>query len=90
MRATLVQHAGRRRGPLPVDPLQYTVREADRLAKLDVEAHPHLLPHAAGYMPANEGTDTRLIQAFPGHADIRQTAHYIAISPKRLAAARVR
>jgi integrase len=66
------------------------VREAGRLAKLDVEAHPHMLRHAAGYMLANEGTDTRLIQDFLGHRDIRHTAHYTAISPKRLAAVRVR
>jgi site-specific recombinase XerD len=52
--------------------------------------HPHMLRHATGYSLANEGTDTRLIQAFLGHADIRHTAHYTAISPKRLAAVRVR
>jgi integrase len=38
----------------------------------------------------HQGTDTRLIQAFLGHADIRHTAHYTAISPRRLAAVRVR
>jgi type 1 fimbriae regulatory protein FimB len=79
-----------RGGPLSVDALQYIVREAGTLAKLDVEAHPHMLRHAAGYMLANEGTDTRLIQDFLGHRDIRHTAHYTAISPKRLAAVRVR
>jgi site-specific recombinase XerD len=70
--------------------LQYIVREAGRVAKLDVEVHPHMLRHATGYSLANEGTDTRLIQAFLGHADIRHTAHYTAISPRRLAAVRVR
>jgi type 1 fimbriae regulatory protein FimB/type 1 fimbriae regulatory protein FimE len=79
-----------RGGPLSVDALQYIVREAGRGAKLDVEAHPHMLRHAAGYALANEGTDTRLIQAFLGHADIRHTAHYTALSPRRLAAVRVR
>ncbi len=79
-----------RGGQLSVDALQYIVREAGKLAKLDVEAHPHMLRHAAGYMLANEGTDTRLIQDFLGHADIRHTAHYTAIAPKRLAAVRVR
>jgi type 1 fimbriae regulatory protein FimB/type 1 fimbriae regulatory protein FimE len=79
-----------RGGPLSVDALQYIVREAGKLARLDVEAHPHMLRHAAGYSLANEGTDTRLIQAFLGHADIRHTAHYTALSPKRLAAVRVR
>jgi integrase len=79
-----------RGGPLSVDALQYIVRAAGKLAKLDVAAHPHMLRHAAGYMLAQEGTDTRLIQAFLGHADIRHTAHYTEIAPKRLAAVRVR
>jgi integrase len=79
-----------RGGPLSVDALQYIVREAGRAAKLDVEVHPHMLRHATGYSLANEGTDTRLIQAFLGHADIRHTAHYTAISPRQLAAVRVR
>ena len=68
----------------------YIVREAGKLARLDVGVHPHMLRHATGYSLANEGTDTRLIQAFLGHADIRHTAHYTALSPKRLAAVRVR
>ena len=79
-----------RGGPLSVDALQYIVREAGRAARLDVEAHPHMLRHAAGYTLANEGVDTRLIQDFLGHADIRHTAHYTALSPRRLAAVRVR
>jgi integrase len=79
-----------RGGPLSVDAVQYVVREAGRLAGLDVEAHPHMLRHAAGYMLANEGTDTRLIQAYLGHKDIRHTAHYTELAPKRLAAVRVR
>jgi type 1 fimbriae regulatory protein FimB/type 1 fimbriae regulatory protein FimE len=79
-----------RGGPLSVDALQYIVREAGELAKLDVEVHPHMLRHATGYSLANEGTDTRLIQAFLGHADIRHTAAYTAIAPRRLAAVRVR
>ena len=79
-----------RGGPLSVDALQYIVREAGRAARLDIEAHPHMLRHAAGYTLANEGVDTRLIQDFLGHADIRHTAHYTALSPRKLAAVRVR
>lgn len=79
-----------RGGPLLVDALQYIVQEAGKLAMLDVDTHPHTLRHAAGDMLANEGTDTRLIQAFLVHADIRHTAHYTALSPRRLAAVRVR
>jgi site-specific recombinase XerD len=42
------------------------------------------------YTLANEGVDTRLIQEFLGHDDIRHTALYTTISPRRLAAVRVR
>jgi integrase len=79
-----------RGGPLSVDALQYIAREAGRLANLDLPVHPHMLRHAAGYCLANQGVDTRLIQDFLGHADIRHTAHYTALSPKRLATVRVR
>ena len=68
----------------------HIVREAGKQAALAVDAHPHMLRHAAGYMLANAGTDTQLIQAFFGHRDIRHTAHYTAIAPKRLAGVRVR
>jgi type 1 fimbriae regulatory protein FimB/type 1 fimbriae regulatory protein FimE len=79
-----------RGGPMSIDALQYIVREAGRVARLDVTVHPHMLRHATGYALANEGVDTRLIQDFLGHADIRHTAHYTALSPRRLAAVRVR
>ena len=49
------------RGDPMSDALQYIVRQVGKLAKLDVEAHPHMLRHAAGYMLANEGIDTRPI-----------------------------
>jgi type 1 fimbriae regulatory protein FimB len=79
-----------RGAPLSVDALQYIVREAERLARLDLAVRPHMLRHAAGYCLANQGVDTRLIQDFLGHADIRHTAHYTALSPRRLATVRVR
>ena len=79
-----------RGGPLSSDTIQYVCREAGRLAGLDLEAHPHQLRHAAGYMLANEGTDTRLIQNFLGHKDIRHTVQYTELAPKCLAALRVR
>jgi type 1 fimbriae regulatory protein FimB/type 1 fimbriae regulatory protein FimE len=79
-----------RGGPLSVDALQYIVREAGKLAKLDVEAHPHMLRHAAGYYLINNNTDVRTVQAFLGHKSINTTAHYTALAPGRLAAVRVR
>jgi site-specific recombinase XerC len=38
-----------RGGPLSVDAVQYIVREAGREARLDVDVHPHMQRHAAGY-----------------------------------------
>jgi integrase len=79
-----------RGGPLSVDTLQYICREAGRLAGLEVEVFPHMLRHSAGYMLANQGHDTRLIQEFLGHSSISSTVRYTAIAPARLAAVRVR
>jgi integrase len=79
-----------RGGPLSVDAVQYIVRTAGHAARLDVEAHPHMLRHAAGYCLANDGVDTRLIQDYLGHKDIRHTVRYTELSPKRLAEVRVR
>ncbi|MDR3532992.1 MAG: tyrosine-type recombinase/integrase, partial [Rhodopila sp.] len=52
--------------------------------------HPHMLRHSAGHMLADEGLDTRLIQDFLGHRDIRNTVRYTKLSPHRLAGVRVR
>jgi type 1 fimbriae regulatory protein FimB len=79
-----------RGGPLSVDALQYIVREAGILAKLDVDVHPHMLRHGTGYSLINGGTDVRLVQDFLGHKSITSTAIYTALAPRRLAAVRVR
>jgi type 1 fimbriae regulatory protein FimB/type 1 fimbriae regulatory protein FimE len=52
--------------------------------------HPHMLRHATGYALANEGTDTRLIQDFLGHASITDTVRNTKLAPGRLASVRVR
>jgi site-specific recombinase XerD len=49
-----------------------------------------MLRHATGYALANEGTDTRLIRDFPGHASIANTVRYTRLAPGRPAAVRVR
>ena len=79
-----------RGGPLSVDSLQRIVKEAGEAAELDVDAHPHMLRHAAGYFLINEGHDVRVAQDFLGHKNIASTAIYTALSPRRLAAGRVR
>jgi len=79
-----------RGGPLSVDAVQYIVREAAAVAGLPENTHPHMLRHAAGYFLTNNGTDMRLVQSFLGHRTAAMTMHYSALSPKRLAAVRVR
>jgi integrase len=79
-----------RGGPLSVGTLEYIVREAGKCASLPVDVHPHMLRHAAGYALINAEVDVRLVQEFLGHKTPAMTAHYTAVSPKRLAAVRVR
>ena len=40
-------------------------------AKLAFKAHPHMLRHACGYALANKGHDTRPLQAYLGHRNIK-------------------
>ena len=42
-----------------------------------------LLSHATGYKLANAGKDTRSIQGYLGHKDIRHTVRYTDLSPTR-------
>ena len=48
-----------------------------------------MLRHSAGYMLANGGADTRLIQDRPRHRT-QDTVRYTELSQKRLASVRVR
>jgi integrase len=79
-----------RGGPISPDMIARIVARAAEAAGLGFHVHPHMLRHSAGYMLANEGTDTRLIQAHLGHKNIQHTVRYTALSAKRLASVRVR
>jgi integrase len=79
-----------RGGPMSVDAVQVICKRAGEVAGLEFAVHPHQLRHACGFALAEEGTDTRLIQDYLGHADIRNTVLYTATSAKRLAGVRVR
>jgi site-specific recombinase XerC len=82
-----------RGGPMSVDAVQSIVKRAGQVAGLDFHVHPHMLRHACGFALANqEGTanDTRLIQQYLGHKDIKNTVIYTTLSQRRLSAVRVR
>ncbi len=59
------------------------VERAGTLAKLSFKAHPHMLRHACGYALANQGHDTRALQACLGHRNIQHTVRYTELSPTR-------
>jgi hypothetical protein len=59
------------------------VKRAGKKAGLPFQAHAHMLRHTAGYTLANAGKDTRSIQAYLGHKDIRHTVRYTELSPTR-------
>jgi len=59
------------------------VERAGVQAKLGFKAHPHMLRHACGYALANEGHDTRALQAYLGHRNIQHTVRYTELAPER-------
>ena len=65
-------------------------RSAGARGSWRVSGAPHMLRHAAGFALAEAGSDTRLIQDFLGHKDIKNTVIYTETSQSRLRAVRVR
>ena len=79
-----------RGGKLSTDLVRVICERAGRAAGFGFRVRPHMFRHAAGFMLAEEGTDTRLIQDFLGHRDIKSTVTYTETSQRRLAGVRVR
>jgi site-specific recombinase XerD len=52
-------------------------------AELEIKVQPHMLRHACGFKLANDGTDTRSLQAYLGHKNIQHTVRYTELSPTR-------
>jgi len=59
------------------------VERAGEAAGLAFKAHPHMLRHACGYKLANDGKDTRSLQAYLGHKNIQHTVRYTELAPNR-------
>jgi type 1 fimbriae regulatory protein FimB/type 1 fimbriae regulatory protein FimE len=53
------------------------------VASFDFPVHPHMLRHACGYQLANQGVDTRSLQAYLGHRNIQHTVRYAELAPTR-------
>ena len=59
------------------------LQRAAEKAELQIKVHPHMLRHACGFKLANDGTDTRSLQAYLGHKNIQHTVRYTELSPTR-------
>ncbi|EAT1700420.1 DNA recombinase, partial [Salmonella enterica] len=69
--------------PLSRQQLYNILTDVSRKGGLSVNAHPHMLRHACGYALADKGADTRLIQDYLGHRNIRHTVRYTASNAAR-------
>lgn len=72
-----------RKTPLTSRAVSHIVARAGKASKLKLTIHPHMLRHSTGFYLANKGHDTRAIQAYLGHANIKNTVIYTQISPER-------
>ena len=65
--------------------INYILNRSAELSPLPFPVNPHMLRHGCGFAMANRGLDTRLIQDYLGHKDIKNTAIYTRTSAKRFA-----
>ena len=72
-----------RDGPISTNQWGKIIARAGAEAGLGFPVHPHMLRHACGYYLANEGHDTRAIQAWLGHRNIQHTVRYTDLAPDR-------
>jgi len=71
-----------RGGPITDATVRKIVGRAGRNAGIEFPVHPHVAP-ATGFYLANNGVDTRTIQAHLGRRNIMHTARYTQLAPDR-------
>ena len=74
-----------RGAPFSAAGLARMVERAGAGAMLAFKVHPHMLRHACGFKLANDGHDTRALQAYLGHRNIQHTVRYTELTPSRFA-----
>jgi integrase len=72
-----------RGSPFSVAGFQKLVARAGVAAGFEFQLHPHMLRHSCGFKLANDGVDTRSLQAYLGHKNIQHTVRYSELSPSR-------
>ncbi|HFZ2391031.1 TPA: tyrosine-type DNA invertase [Klebsiella aerogenes] len=73
----------RKGNPLSRQQFYQIISASGDQAGLPLEIHPHILRHSCGFALANMGIDTRLIQDYLGHRNIRHTVWYTASNAGR-------
>ena len=72
-----------RGSPFSVAGFQKLVARAGVAAGFAFQLHPHMLRHSCGFKLANDGVDTRALQAYLGHRSIQHTVRYTELAPGR-------
>ena len=70
-----------RKSPMTASTFAKILSRAAKIAKINIPVHPHMLRHSTGYKLANDDNDTRSIQQYLGHRNIRHTTRYTELSP---------
>lgn len=70
-------------GALTRQRIYQLINQLGKKARISVVSHPHMLRHACGFALADRGIDTRLIQDYLGHRNIRHTVRYTASNAER-------
>jgi integrase len=69
-----------RGSPLTTSAFRKIIARAGINTDIDIPIHPHMLRHSTGFKLANDSRDTRTIQQYLGHKNIRHTTRYTEIS----------
>lgn len=72
-----------RKAPLTDRTIRHIIARAGEEANFLFSIHPHMLRHSTGFYLANKGEDTRAIQSYLGHANIKNTVIYTELAPNR-------
>ena len=72
-----------RGSPFSVAGFQKLIARAGVTAGFAFQLHPHMLRHSCGFKLANDGVDTRSLQAYLGHRSIQHTVRYTELAPGR-------
>lgn len=72
-----------RKAPLTTRTVHNIIARAGKNSGFDFTIHPHMLHHSTGFYLTNNGHDTRAIQGYMGHANIKNTVIYTELAPNR-------